>query len=69
MFSFTAAANDTSKRADPVANLDRGQCVPRPIGPSLILNADNVYPFVHSDGVRLKLLSLVSHSSFLTNVM
>ena len=52
IFSFTAAVNDTSKRADPVADLDRGQYVPGQIGPSLILNAYNVYPLAHSDGVR-----------------
>ena len=63
MFSFTAAANDTSRRADPVADLDRGPYVPGPIKPSVILNAYKVYPFAHSDGVRLTLLSPVSHSS------
>ena len=63
MFSFTAAANDTSRRADPVEDLDRGPYVPGAIGPSVILNAYNKYPFAHSDGVRLTLLSPVSHSS------
>ena len=64
MFSFTAEANDTSRRADPVADLDRSPFVPAPIGPSDILNTYNVYPFAHSNGVRLTLLSLVSHSRF-----
>ena len=50
MFSFTAAANYTSSRADLVADLDRGPYVPGPIGPSVILKAYNVYPFPHSDG-------------------
>ena len=63
MFLFTAAANDISRRADPVADLDRGPYVPGPICPSLILNAYNVYMFSHSDEVRLTLLSPVSHSS------
>ena len=63
MFLFTAAANDTSRRADPVVDLDRGPYVPDPIGPSVILKAYNVYPLAHSDGVRLTLLSPVSHSS------
>ena len=63
MFSFTAAVNDTSERADPVANLDRGPYVPGPIGPSVILKAYNVLPLAHSDEVRLTLLSPVSHSS------
>ena len=63
MFSFTAAANDTTKRADPVAVLDRGPYVLGPIGPSVILNAYNVFQFAHSDGVRLTLLSPVLHSS------
>ena len=47
MFSFTAAENDTSRRADPVADLDRGPYVPGPIGPSVILNTYNVYPFAN----------------------
>ena len=63
MFAFTAAANDASRRADPVADLDRGPYVPGLIGPSVIVNAYNVYSFAHSDGVRLTLLSPVSHSS------
>ena len=63
MFSFTAAANDTAKRADPVADLVRVPYVPSTIGPSEILNSYNVYPFAHSNGVRLLLLSTVSHSS------
>ena len=68
MFLFTAAANNTSKRADPVADLDRGSYVFGIIGPSLILNA-YVYPFAHYDGVRLTLLSPVSHSSSWRYVM
>ena len=63
MFSCTAAVNDTFRRADPVADLDRGLYVPGPIGPSVILKAYNVYPLAYSDGVRLRLLSPVSHSS------
>ena len=63
MFSFTAAANDTSKKVDSVADLDLGTYVPGPIKQSVILNAYYVYPFAHSDGVRLTLLSPVSHSS------
>ena len=63
MFLFTAAANDTSRRADFVAELDRGPYVPGPIKPSVIFNAYNVDLFAHSDGVRLTLLSPVSHSS------
>ena len=63
MFSLTGAENDTFKRANPMADLDRGPYVPCQIGPSVILIAYNVYPFVHSDGVRLTLLSPVSHSS------
>ena len=55
MFMFTAAANDTSRRADPVPNLDRGPYVPGPIELSVILNAYTVYPFAHSNGVRLTL--------------
>ena len=50
MFSFTGAKNDTSKRADPVENLDCGPNLPGPIWPSVILNAYNVYSFAHSDG-------------------
>ena len=68
MFLFTAAANDTSRRADPVAELDCKPYVPGPIEPSVILNAYNVYPFVHSDTVRLPLLSVVSLSSSWRNV-
>ena len=63
MFSFISAANDTSRRAYPVAELECELYVPCPIGPSVILNAYNVYPFAHSDGVRLTRLSQVSHSS------
>ena len=63
MFSFTAAVNDTSRGADPVADLDRGPYVPNPIGPSMILKAYNVYPLAHSHGVRHTHLSPVSHSS------
>ena len=47
MFSFTAAANDISKRADLVADLGRVPYVPGPIGPFVIFNAYNVYPFAH----------------------
>ena len=64
MFLLTAEANDTSRRAAPVADLDRSPYVSAPIKPSDILNAYNVYPFAHSDVVRLTVLSLVSHSSF-----
>ena len=53
MFLFAAAANDTSRRADPVASLDRRLYVPDLIEPSVILNAYNVYPFAHSAKVRL----------------
>ena len=63
MFSFTAAVNDTSRRADIVADVDRGPYVPGPIGPPVILKPYNVYPFAHSDEVRLTLLSPMSHSS------
>ena len=56
IFSFTAAANDTSRRSDLLADLDRGPYVPGPIGPSVILKAYNVYQLAHSDGVRLTLL-------------
>ena len=69
MFLLTAAANDISKRADYVADLNRGPYVPGPIGPSVILNAYNVYPFTHSDGATLTLLSPVSISSSWRNVM
>ena len=69
MFSFTPAANDTSRRADPVADLYHGPYVPGPIGLSVILNANNVYPFVHSDEVRLTHLSPVSQSNSLMKVM
>ena len=69
MFSFTAAANDTFRRADPVADLDRGPYVPSPIGPSVILNAYNVYPFAHSDRVSLTLWSPLSHSISYRNVI
>ena len=69
MFSFTTTANDTSKRANPMADLDRGPYVPGPIGPSVILNAYNVYPLADSDGVRLTLLSPLLHSSYWRNVM
>ena len=41
MFSFTAAAKEISRRADAVADFDRGPYVPGPIGPSVILNAYN----------------------------
>ena len=68
MFSFTGAKNDTSKRANPVADLDRGPYVPGPIGPSVILNAYNVYLFAYSDGVRFTLLTQVSHSNYWRNV-
>ena len=60
MFSFTAAANYISRRADPVADLDCGPYVPGPIGPSVILNAYNVYLFAYSVGVKLTLLSHVA---------
>lgn len=69
MFLFTNVANDTSRRADPGADLDRGALARGPIGPSEILNAYNVYPFSHSDGVRFTLLSPVSYSSSCKNVM
>ena len=69
ILSFTATANDTSKRAYPVADLDSGPYVPCPIEPSVILIAYNLYPFAQSDEVRLTLLSPVSHSSFWRNVM
>ena len=55
MFLFTAAINDTSRRADSVADLDRGPYVPGSIEPSVILKAYNVDPLAHSDGVRLTL--------------
>ena len=41
MFSFSAALNDTSRRADLVADLNRGPYVPGQIGPSMILKACN----------------------------
>ena len=63
MLLFIAAANDTSRRANPVKHLDFGPYVPYSIGPSVILNAYNVYPFANSDGVKLILLSPVLHSS------
>ena len=50
MFSFTAAANNTSRRTDPVEDLDRGLYAPALIKPSLMLNAYNVYSFAHSNG-------------------
>ena len=53
MLSVTAAANDTFRHADPEADLDCGPYMPGPIGPSVILNAYNVYPFAHFDEVRL----------------
>ena len=68
MFSLTGAETDTSKHADPVADLDRGPYLPGPIGPSVIVTAYNVYPFAQSDWVRLTLLSPRSHSSSFTNV-
>ena len=68
MFSFTAAANEISRQADLVADLDRGPYVPVPIGPSVMLNAYNVYPFAYSDGVRITLSSPVSHLSSWRNV-
>ena len=63
MFSFTAAVNNISRRQDSVADLDRGPYVFGPIEPSKILKAYNVYSLTHSDGIRLTLLSPVSHSS------
>ena len=71
MFSFTAAANDIFRCADPVADLDCGSYVFGPIGPPVIVNAYayNVYPFAHSDKVRFTSLSPVSHSSSWKNVM
>ena len=63
MFLFTAAVNDTSRRADQVADF---YCEPYVSGLrwlSMILKAYNVYPLTHLDGVRLTVLSLVSHSS------
>ena len=63
MLSFTAAANDIARRADTLADLDRGQYVRGLIGPSIILNAYNVYPFAHLEGVKLTLLSPMSNSS------
>ena len=58
--SLTYAANDTSRREDPVVDLNRKPYVPYPIDLSVILKAYNVYPFAHSDGVKLMLLSPVS---------
>ena len=69
MFSSTAAANDTSRHADPVLDLDRKSYELCQIGPSMIFKAYNVYPFAYSDGVKLTLLSPVSNSSLWTNVM
>ena len=37
MFSFTAAVNDTSRRGDQVADLDRRPDVPSPIGPPSVI--------------------------------
>ena len=68
MFVLTAAANDTSRRADPVADLDRGLFVLGQIELSVILNAYSVYPFVHVDKVKLTRFSPVSHSSSWINV-
>ena len=53
MFLFTAEASDTFRLADSVAYLDRGQLMPGPIGPSVILNTYNVDLLAFSDGVRL----------------
>ena len=64
MIVFTAAENDTFKRANLMAVLDRLLFVPGFIGPSVVLNAYNVYLFDHSDGVWLTFLSPVSHSSY-----
>ena len=47
MFSFTAAANDTSRRADIVTDLDRGPLLSGSIGPTVILNVYNVYLLAH----------------------
>ena len=63
MFVFTAAANNISRQAASVADLDRGPYVPGLVGPLVILIAYNVYPFAHSDGASFTLLSSVSHSS------
>ena len=68
MFLFTAAVNDTFRRADPVADLDRGPYVPGSIGPSVILKEYNVCLLDHSDGVKLTLLSPVSHSNSWSNI-
>ena len=62
MFSLIAAENNT-RRADPVANLNCRPYMPNPIEPSIILNAYNVYPFAYADNVRLTLLSPISHLS------
>ena len=69
MFSITAAANDTYRGADPVADLNRGQYVPCPIGPSVKLNAYNVYPFAHSDGGKTHAFIASIASSSWRNVM
>ena len=68
MLSLTSAVNDTSRRADPVVDLDRWLYVFSLIRPSVILTAYDVYPLTHSDRVRFTLLSPVSHSSFERNV-
>ena len=60
MFLFTAAANDTSRRTDPMEDLDRGPSVPGPIGQSLILKAYNVYPFAHTNGVTHAFIASVA---------
>ena len=51
MFLLTAAANYPLRRADPAADKDRKLYMPGPIGPSLTLNAYNVYLSAHSDKV------------------
>ena len=61
MFLFTAAVNDIFSRADLVEDLDRGPYVPAPIGPSVCLKANNVYPLPQSDEVRRTVLSPVAH--------
>ena len=63
MFLFTAAANDIFRRADLVANKNRGPSMLGPIGLSMTLNVYIVYQFVYSDKVKLLLFSPVSHSS------
>ena len=60
IFLLIAAANDISRRADYVAELDRGPYVPDPIRTSVILNAYNVYSFAHSDDVRHTLIASVA---------